>query len=197
MLLTLVGKSLAEPLKLFDPTLEPHQVREGMIEVAILVGTFGSGKLLVAASKTASGTRLLVRFSHSVRKLKVAVHGLRQSMRVGVSSKQYKSAAAACEALMKHKRFASNPKAVEKLRLAKDRYERCATYTEKMGRYREKALKANEAVQAAKKSKASAETMMKLTEEALAASKEAQKAYATLYVYRVGAAKADHVARQL
>jgi hypothetical protein len=162
--------------KALDPTLDYHQTEEGLIDLALLIGTFGAGKVLQAGAKTAVGARALTLLSKNLKHLSRLSYGLKRltgvagsSAKLGKRAKQYRDLAAATK----------NSQRAEQALKAAEKFEAAAL----------RASKAEAAVLRAKKLDAAArqatkagqiEEANRLSAEAIKASQEAKRSVEAL-----------------
>jgi len=158
--------------KALDPSLDYHQTEEGLFDLALLVGTFGAGKLVQAGAKTATGARVLGRVSKAMQQLSRLSYSLKRVTGLAGSTRRLNKAGQSFRALAEATK--DSTRATRALAAA-ERYEEAGRRAVRVEQALERARKAEEAARAALRTTSSAEEAARLAEEALRLARTAEK----------------------
>lgn len=165
--------------KALDPTLDYSETEEGLVDLALLVGTFGLGKALQAGAKTAVGARALAKLSKSLQALSRLSYGLKRVVGLAGTSKKLTAAAS------KYRQLASATKNSERARralIAAENFEKASAQALKAERAVSEALRLEKLAKAAVQTGSNADDAVLATQRAVEAAKLAKKEIEALRV---------------
>lgn len=175
--------------KALDPTLSAQETEEGLFDLALLVGTFGAGKLVQAGAKTATGARVLGQLAKNMKHLSRLSYSLKRvtglansSAKLTRTAKRYRDLAAATK----------NAKRAEQALKAAQRFEAAAARATKAEAAVSKARRLEAAAREALKA-GRADDAVRLTEQAVKAAEDAKRSVEAL---RLAESSAKTLARE-
>eukprot|EP01006_Ploeotia_vitrea_P023422 TRINITY_DN55885_c0_g1_i1.p1 TRINITY_DN55885_c0_g1~~TRINITY_DN55885_c0_g1_i1.p1 ORF type:complete len:699 (+),score=399.30 TRINITY_DN55885_c0_g1_i1:49-2145(+) len=88
-----IGGAFVAPLKALDPTLTPEDTREGLIELSVLLCTFGVGKIISTGAKTAWGVKAVSKIAGQGRRVMTYMFMMRGASAILPKIAKYRSKA--------------------------------------------------------------------------------------------------------